>query len=167
MLRSFALVLLAVMALGSTLSHAAETQVTVSVEQAPVRSKPSFVAPSVGTLKYGQRVTQIEVRQSWVHVKSTSPALEGWVKQGQVSTKDIALVAGGAKAGTSATSDELSLAGKGFDEATEKDYRKKRSNLNAGYELLNALEKKPVYAVSAEQCHPLLKQGGLSPEGQP
>ena len=61
----------------------AADQMSVTVQQTPVRDKPSFLGKILGTLKYVDRVTVLDQpagsSKSWVLVIGPDGKLQGWV----------------------------------------------------------------------------------------
>jgi hypothetical protein len=75
-----------------------------------------------------------------------------------LTTKTIVLKAGAQNVRTSATGGELALAGKGFSEEIEKQY--KNLNHHLDYTWVDRMEK---LQVSPEQMQAFLKQGNVVP----
>ena len=75
-----------------------------------------------------------------------------------LTTKMIILKAGTANVQTSATGGEIALAGKGFSEEVEKQY--KNLNRNLDYAWIDRMER---FQVSPEEMQAFLKQGELVP----
>ncbi len=75
-----------------------------------------------------------------------------------LTTKSIVLKAGAANVQTSATGGEIALAGKGFSEEVEKQYKSLNPNLD--YAWVDRMEK---FQVSPEQMQAFLKQGNVVP----
>jgi hypothetical protein len=70
------------------------------------------------------------------------------------------LKSGTANVQTSASGDELALAGKGFSKQVENEFKGKNPNIN--YAWIDRMEK---FVVSQKQSQQFLKEGELSPEG--
>jgi uncharacterized protein YgiM (DUF1202 family) len=102
---------------GGTLYAAAKT--------VTLKSSTRFFAGTKGTLNYGDRVTVLQVNGKWVEVRSASnSSLSGWTASANLSAKQV--VAGSS---SSATAQEVALAGKGFNQEIENAYKSK-GNLN-------------------------------------
>ena len=59
-----------------------------------------------------------------------------------------------------ASSDEIALAGKGFNKQVEGEFRAKNTNLDFSW-----IDRMETYVVSQAQMQYFIKAGGLSPEG--
>ncbi|MEW6440342.1 MAG: SH3 domain-containing protein [bacterium] len=122
---------------------AADSMMCVQVREGPVRSSPSFMGPVVCTLAYGDRVNVLEKRPGWVKV--STGAASGWMHDSALTTKRIVLSAGSRDAQAAASSDELALAGKGFNKEVEAEYRSGNQNLN--YAAVDRMEQRRVSPV--------------------
>jgi hypothetical protein len=131
--------LLVLAALAAT-AYAASTRLTVTVEEAKIRRTKMFYAPAVATAHHGDTLEAGEHADGWYAVTFDGSA--GFIHESAVSTK-----AGKAKAGkwtgsSEATAEEVTLAGKGFNEDVEKAYRKANKDLDFG--LVDKMEKRQV-----------------------
>ena len=75
-----------------------------------------------------------------------------------LTTKNIVLTAGTANVQTSATGGEIALAGKGFSEEVEKQY--KSQNKNVDFTWVDRMEN---FKVTPEEMQAFLKQGQVVP----
>jgi folate-dependent tRNA-U54 methylase TrmFO/GidA len=121
-------------------AYAASNRLTVTVEEAKIRKTKMFYAPAVATAHHGDTLEAGEHDGGWYAV--TFEGAEGFVHESAVSTK-----AGKAKAGkwsgsSEATAEEVTLAGKGFNEDVEKAYKKANRDLDFG--LVDKMEKRQV-----------------------
>jgi uncharacterized protein YgiM (DUF1202 family) len=89
----------------------------VAVRSVPLKSGTGFFAKTVGNLEYGAQVTVLAVNGKWAQLRSGS--LTGWTASANLSAKRI--VAQGNN--RSASASEMAMAGKGFSEEVEKEYR--------------------------------------------
>jgi len=78
-----------------------------------------------------------------------------------LTNKRIAMKAGQSNVGTSVTRDEIALAGKGFSEEVEAQYRKRNKNLD--YTWINKME---AAKVSQEQMEDFISSGRLTLGGE-
>lgn len=108
----------------------AETLI-VKVQSTYVRQEPKFYSPPVATLKAGESVTQISSQAGWFKVK-TSKGIEGWIHSQAVQTGKFTVAAMDKSLKTSATADEVALAGKGFNKQVEDEYKSRNKGLNFG-----------------------------------
>ena len=105
----------------------AADQMSVTVQQTSVRDKPSFLGKILGTLKYADRVTVLDqpagAPKSFLLILGPDGQLRGWVGATALQGKKIVLAAGSENVNQSASSGEVALAGKGFNEAVEQEYK--------------------------------------------
>jgi hypothetical protein len=106
----------------------------VAVKNAELRTSASFFAGKKGALAYGEAVTIAKEDGKWTLVKSSSnAALSGWLSSANLTSKRILPASG-----SSASAQELALAGKGFNKEVEDSYKQRQSDLN--YKDLDAVE---------------------------
>lgn len=152
--------LMLLLGLAVGLASLAAEQMSVAVRQAPVRDRASFTGKVIATLAYGDRVTIEEVKGDWLRISHAPKSVtSGWVSRSALQTQEIALKAGDKAVGTSASSGEVALAGKGFSEEVEAEYRKDKK-LNYA-----AVDEMTTYQVSPEAVAEFIAQGGLAAEG--
>jgi uncharacterized protein YgiM (DUF1202 family) len=135
----------------------AETRLSVQVREGQLRSTPSFLGKIVAKPSYGERVTLLQDQGTWKKV-ATQGGVQGWMHTSALTTKNIVLRAGAANVQTTATGGEIALAGKGFNEEVEKQY--KNLNRNLDYAWINRMER---FQVSPEEMQAFLKQGEVVP----
>jgi hypothetical protein len=129
---------------------------SVQVREGQLRSTPSFLGKIIANPSYGDRVEIIQDQGAWKKV--AVGGLRGWMHAAALTTKTIVLKAGAQNVRTSATGGELALAGKGFSEEIEKQY--KNLNHHLDYAWVDRMEK---FQVSPEQMQAFLKQGNVVP----
>ncbi len=129
---------------------------SVQVKEGQLRSTPSFLGKIIANPSYGDRVEIIQNQGSWKKV--AVGGVQGWMHTSALTTKTIVLKAGAQDVRTSATGGELALAGKGFSEEVEKQYKSLNQNLD--YTWVDRMEK---FQVSPEQMQAFLKQGNVIP----
>jgi SH3-like domain-containing protein len=129
---------------------------SVQVKEGQLRSTPSFLAEIIAKPAYGDRVEIIQDQGPWKKVAIRG--VQGWMHTTALTTKSIVLKAGATNVQTSATGSEIALAGKGFSEEVEKQY--KNLNRNLDYAWVDRMEK---FKVSPEQMQAFLKQGNVIP----
>jgi hypothetical protein len=139
---------------------AGQKMMSIQVKKGEIRSTPSFLGNIVARLSYGDRVYVREERGPWVRVGLPGNSNEGWIHTSVLTSKKIVLNPGAANVQTSASSDELALAGKGFSKQVEDEFKGKNPNIN--YAWIDRMEK---FVVSEKQIKQFLKEGELSPEG--
>lgn len=138
-------------------------KMSVQVRKTSVREKASALGKPIGSLKYGDRVEILESSgKAWHKIKNEKPALTGWTRVTALSPKRIVLESTGT-APTSVTGEEVAMAGKGFDEEVEKEYRKKNPNLQKFFAILDRIEQADSRDITAE-LSAFLDQGRLKPK---
>ncbi|MGA8178614.1 MAG: SH3 domain-containing protein [Desulfobacterales bacterium] len=133
---------------------------SIQVKKGEIRSTPSFLGVIVARVSYGDRVYVREEKGSWVKVRTAEHNSEGWIHSSALTLKKIVFNAGAADVQTSASSNELALAGKGFNEQVENEFKEQNPKIN--YAWVNRMEK---FVVSEKEIKQFLKEGKLTPEG--
>jgi hypothetical protein len=132
----------------------------VAIRTAELKTSRGFFADTVGVLSYGDQVTVLRQDGRWVEVsKAGQPPLTGWIASTSLTTKRITA----AGSGTSASADELALAGKGFSEEVENSYRDSGAQGAANYAEIDAIE---AITVSQEELLRFLTEGHLTTGGR-
>ncbi len=144
----------ALLGVGLAAGPAYARPMSVQVRQGPVRATPSFTGAVVATLAYGDRVQTSETKAGWIRVAFGEQT--GWMHQSALTRRRIVLKAGEETAQTAASSEELALAGRGFNSEVEAQYREQ--NKQANYAAVDRMEKR---AVSPEELAAFRKQGEL------
>jgi Bacterial SH3 domain len=137
-----------------------QKMMSIQVKRGEIRSTPSFLGVIVARVSYGDRVYVREEKGSWAKVRIPGHKNEGWIHTSALTVKKIAFNAGAKDVQTSASSNELALAGKGFNEQVENEF--KEQNPKISYAWVNRMEK---FVVSEKQIKQFLKEGKLTPEG--
>ncbi|MBT3311663.1 MAG: SH3 domain-containing protein [Desulfobacteraceae bacterium] len=139
---------------------AASNLMSVQVKKGHLRYMPSFLGKIIVALDYGDRVAVLEKKGSWIKVQSFGKNTAGWLHSSALTSTKIVLQSGAEDVELSATSDELALAGKGFNKKVEGKFKSKNPHLD--YTLINKMEQ---VIVSQAQIEQFLKDGELSPKG--
>ncbi len=129
---------------------------SVQVREGQLRITPSFLAEIIAKPVYGDRVEIIQDKGPWKKVANRG--VQGWMHISALTAKNIVLKAGAANVQTTATGSEIALAGKGFSEEVEKQY--KNLNRNLDYAWVDRMEK---FQVSPKQMQAFLKEGNVMP----
>lgn len=153
------LALLGVLFLNAT----AEAQKTMSIQvrEGQLRATPSHFGKIVARAAYGSQVTILEERGAWKRVALVRGQNKGWVHNTALTSKRIALKAGQGDVGTSVSGGEIALAGKGFSEEVEFQYRKDNKNLD--YTWIDRME---AMDVTPEQMENFISVGRLTLSGE-
>ena len=138
---------------------AAANEMSIQVKKAVLRDKPSFLGRPAAYAVYGDRVRVADRQGDWVHVETPAGAA-GWVHASAVTAKRIVLKAGAADAPSSASADELALAGKGFNADVEAEF--KAANRDVDYRWVDTMEG---MNFSPNELSRFLRQGGVAPAG--
>jgi hypothetical protein len=133
---------------------------SVQVKKCQLRNKPSFLGKTVTKLVYADEVTVEQKKDDWYEVVPVNKKDGGWVHVSALSTKKIILKEGSGDIKNAASSDEIALAGKGFNEQVEDDFKKK--NKNVDFTWIDKMEK---LVISSSEMQGFLKKGGLKAEG--
>ncbi|MBI3565677.1 MAG: hypothetical protein HY079_10815 [Elusimicrobia bacterium] len=134
-------------------SFVAAATVTVLVQQTTLRKKPQFYAPAAGVAKLGETFDAEEAASGWYKTDS------GYIHQSAVTAKKVK-VSASSSAGSGATADEVTLAGKGFNSQVEQSYGGKHPE--ADFAGVDAMEKRQA---SDEAVLEFMRSGGLLPSG--
>lgn len=136
---------------------AAGQAMSVQVRTTKLRSRPSFLGSTISDVIYGTKVTVASQRGPWVKV-NLSGGGSGWLHQSALSEKDLAMASGQTEANTGASGEEIALAGKGFSEEVEIEYRKQRREQD--YTWVDRMED---IVISPEQAEQFLAAGQVTP----
>ncbi|MCP3953205.1 MAG: SH3 domain-containing protein [Desulfobacterales bacterium] len=160
-LRKLLLFTLCFFILGTQAAWSTDTgSMSIQVKQSQVRTAPSFMARIITTLQYGDRVYVASRQGTWTQVFIAAAGTKGWVHSSALTRKKIVLKAGAADVNKTATSDELALAGKGFNKKVEGEFKAKNQNLD--YARIDQMEK---MKASQSDIQKFLKAGAVSPRG--
>jgi hypothetical protein len=137
-----------------------QKMMSVQVKKGEIRSTPSFLGAIVTRVSYGDRVYVLEEKGPWVKVAIPERNNEGWMHSSALTVKKIVFNAGAADVRTTASSNELALAGKGFNKQVENEFKEKNPNIS--YAWVDRMEK---FVVSEKEIKQFVKEGKLSPKG--
>lgn len=158
-MRRIGIALIALCILGITQNSSAATM-RVQIEKGQIRQRPSFLAKVIATAPYGTTVQTTGTRGSWTAV-TMSNAQTGWIPTSALTSYRLKTKATQGQVGTSATTQEISLAGKGFNEQVEQNYKQRNRKLR--FDLVDQIEKR---SVSQQKIEHFIREGQLrSPEG--
>ncbi len=153
----------ACLVLASAAAFADPPQMSVTVQVVKVRATPSALGKIVGSLAYGDRVTVLDqpagAPQTWRKISVPEKGIQGWVSLSALTDKPIKLQAGSETAQTGASGGEVALAGKGFNEDVEKQYK---AEGNVDYTWVDRMEG---YSPTDDQVLAFLQKGGLNTTG--
>lgn len=137
----------------------AEKKASIIVKEAKAYGTPSSFGKVVATLKYTNPVTILEEKSGWLKVTFAGNK-QGWIHSSAVSSGNTTIAAGSSDKNTGASSDEVALAGKGFNKEVEAKYKK--DNAKIDYSWIDRMEG---YKVTPDQIIDFLTQGKLNADG--
>ena len=146
------LIILGLLAVAATALWA-DDMMSVQVEQVPVRSRASNLGPVVGQLNYGDRIEIIGERSAFMQIRATD-GTTGWV-HGSALTKKTVVLSSGGNVSSGASSDEVALAGKGFNAEIEAEYK---SQTDLDFSWVDRME---TWGVPNDNLVKFLEQGQL------
>jgi SH3-like domain-containing protein len=149
-MRTKVLIVLLVISAGAALAG----PMSVQVRNGKVRATPSQLGGVVASVDYGAKVEAGTLEKGWYPV-TTADGKTGWLHESALSKKPIALRAGTTDAATGASSDEVALAGKGFNEQVEAKLRKEGTLDYTWVDRMSA------FKVDANEISQFLKEGHL------
>ena len=124
----------------------------VTTKTIEIKKSTAFFADTLGTLSYGDPVSVLQENGKWVRIKSLEPPeISGWVAAAGLTTKRI--IAGSS---TSASANEIALAGKGFNQEVENVYKQSGA---LDYSAIDAME---AIRIPNGELLSLLREGHLA-----
>jgi len=135
-------------------SVALAASMSVQVRNAKVRATPSQLGRVIGTVEYGTAVQTGALQRGWYPV-TTADGQKGWLHESALSAKPISMQAGTSDAATGVSSDEVALAGKGFNEQVE---AKLKADGTLDYTWVDRMA---AFVVTEEQIRQFRAQGNL------
>jgi hypothetical protein len=134
---------------------AAGKVMSVSVESADVRSVPGALSKVVGSLPYTEVVEVLEESGTWCRITAKGGSVTGWLPAKSLAQGRLKLEAGRDVTG-GASEAETALAGKGFTEQVEREYRKKNPKVDFTW-----VDRMLGFKVRQDDLLVFLKQGGI------
>lgn len=138
-------------------AYGAEKEMSISVESADIRATPGGLGRVVGSLGYTTVVDVIEESGSWCRIATKDGRTSGWIPAKSLAQGRLRLDAGRDVTG-GASASETALAGKGFTEQVEKEYRRKNPKVDFTW-----VDRMLAFKVPQEEILAFLKQGGVDP----
>ncbi len=127
---------------------------SVQVRNAKVRATPSQLGRVVASVDYGVMIQAEGPQNGWYQV-TTVDGKTGWLHESALSKKALKMRAGTSDAATGVSSDEVALAGKGFNEQVE---AKLRADGTLDYAWVDRMS---AFVVDADQIVAFRRQGNL------
>jgi hypothetical protein len=128
-----------------------------------VKSSPSPFSGVLAALKAGDKVKVIAAEGAWSQIANEQGEAIGWVHSSALQRRTLSLNPNAEAAPVEATSDELALAGRGFNSEVESEF--KQNNNELPYDQIDAMEAREV---SLDEAVKFLQEGGLinAPEAE-
>jgi uncharacterized protein YgiM (DUF1202 family) len=136
-MKRYALFLLAVFAIGGIVYAAKTEAMQIQLREAHVRKAPSVRGKIVATLKYAEDVNVVGSDGAWCEVTAKDGTVSGWLTERSLTTDKLERLSGGELASTSASSDEMALATKGFTPEVEEQF--KQNNPEANFAMVDKM----------------------------
>jgi len=128
---------------------------SIQHKEGKLRQKPSFLTKVSLSLPYGTQVKLVSKKGSWYQISHENN--KGWMHKSSLTTKKLIIKAGAEDVKRAANDDELVLAGKGFSEEVEKDYRKR--NPKVSYAAVDRMER---LHIGSDLLQEFVAKGGLN-----
>ncbi|MDR1129283.1 MAG: hypothetical protein LBL20_08230 [Treponema sp.] len=145
-----------IIAAAAVYSQSGNRVMYVATKNAELKSSTGFFADTVITLQYGDQVTVVQENGKWMEVRpARRPSVSGWILSNSLTSKRI--ISSGS--GTSASADELALAGKGFSEEVEQAYKRRGGASAENYADIDAME---ALTVPRQDLYNFLVEGRLN-----
>lgn len=131
----------------------------VQTARTNLRAAPNYFGTVIGELHYTDAVVVLATEGGWSHVRDALQR-SGWINSSALTRTALVLRATGEDADTGVSSEEQTLAGRGFNPQVESAFRNR--NVSADYDAVDRLE---THRVSAHQALSFLAAGGVRPGG--
>ena len=137
-----------------------QKSMSVQVKEAQLRSAPSFMGKIITTIAYTKKVEVLEEKGDWMKVVVKGTSTDGWIHSSALTKKEIVLKPGKDDIKRAVSSDEVVLAGKGFNATVEEHFKEQNSEVD--YQTVDTMEQE---IISHDEMITFLQEGGVSPEG--
>jgi len=137
----------------------------IIVKQGALRSQPSFIGQMLTNLSYGESVEISQEANGWAKIRVIKTGQTGWVHLSALSKdamtlKSVFSNSGNSTLNHSATTDELALAGKGFNKQVENQYKSRNPNIDFSW-----IDKMEHLTISDIEIQRFLQEGQIYPIG--
>ena len=130
----------------------------IQVRQSALRKHPNPFGTIIRHLSYGTSVTINKTDRSWAHVTTADGKYNGWLAASSLTDERLDLKASGLALDTRADSDEVALAGKGFNSQIEAEYRKGHADAATAFVWI---DKMITWTVADKELMKFYVDGGL------
>lgn len=103
---------------------------SVQVKTGQLRATPSFLGTILAEVAYAQQVQVLDDKNGWMRVAVPGKNVQGWMHNSALSAKRIVLQAGADDVQRAVSTGEIALAGKGFNQQVEDQYRAQNKNID-------------------------------------
>ncbi len=145
--------------LAATVALAVAGVMSIQVRTGKLRTRPSFLGQVTASVGYGDRVTVLDEKSGWIQVR-TGNGQTGWIHNSALTEKKVVLNAGQGDVATGASGSELALAGKGFNDEVEAEFRSENPDLD--YTWVDRME---TFRLTPEQARRFLATGKIASPG--
>lgn len=152
MVRPFIIAVAAALLIGVAAS--AEETVYVQVRESKVRSTPKIWAAPVASVSYGDALVKLSGSEGWSQVK-TAGGKGGYIPESSITSRKVVLSSNASLGAGGADSTDAILAGKGFDQATERQFA---ASSGANLAPVDQMEK---LRISEQELKEFVISGGL------
>jgi hypothetical protein len=130
--------------------------VKVKVQKSTIFQEPKFFSKPVTVVKHGDELEMLDEVKDWRFVKFLEQ--NGWIHKSALTfTKvNLSTLLFRSTPSSPASEDEVALAGKGFNEETERGYDQAHPEVN--YALVDEIER---YGVEDDSLREFIERGGL------
>ena len=130
---------------------------SVQVRTGQLRQRPSFLGQVIKEVPYGEQVQVLTEQPPWFRIMDTAGS-QGWMHDSALTSKRIVLRDSGDVVRTAVTSDEIALAGKGFNAQVEAEFQRRNPAIH--YTWVDRMEH---ISISIPEMEQFLHQGGVKP----
>ena len=131
---------------------------SVQVKETYLRDKASFLSKQKAKVVYAQQVTAKSKKNSWYFIKTLEGNIQGWIHSSALTKQAIVLQVSKKVSKTSVSQSEVLMAGKGFNQSVENEYKKQKQHLN--YKLLDEIENN--HSINTQTLIHFAKNGKLN-----
>jgi len=136
------------------------TIMSVQISKGVIKESPSMLAKTITEVKYGDRLTVLVEQGEWRKVATADGTVSGWIHSSALTSKRIVLASGSKDAQIAASSEEMAMAGKGFNSDVEKEFKDKNKNIDFSW-----VDKMETFSIPYEEIIKFLETGGIRAEG--
>jgi uncharacterized membrane protein len=152
----FIIVVLFFFFLGIFIYSQTNEYMSVIVKKTQAREKPSYLGKVLVEFQYGDKVKTKELQKNWYKIELPDKDEIGWVHSSALTKKQVIMKAGDNEVKKYASSEDVVLAGKGFNDRVEENYK---NDSQLDFSLVDEMEQ---YNVPIDELDRFLIDGGFS-----